>query len=627
MPPQTSIPLAIPNVVDSFFALTVDELKRYAAIVSNNVPTRKGELVVRLAQALTDPAEVRRLWEQLTPLQQQVVAEAVHNLGGCYNAEIIEAKYPKASAPQNARDYGGYGFVFGRGTGKKQATAFDLFFSYSSEVGRCIPSDLAVLLRSFVPKPAPMEMRSHDEPPTISPGPKQDPPPEIMVAETERVVFHDLLATLYLVQQGKVTVSATTRMPNLASLRHLRQRLLMGDYFAEQEYERAEDAIRPLALIMLVQAAKWAAPAGSGGKLELTRNGQALLAGPLEARHIREAWERWLKSDLLDELSRIRAIKGQQSKSVRLTKPAERREKLQATLRACPPGRWVELDDFFRYMRATNQSPSVERNMPTGLHIGSYPEYGWLGYNHIDYWDVVIGSYLRAVLWEYAATLGLIDIAYTRPEETPHSFGDLYGLDEYDYLSRYDGLLGLRLTNLGAYVAGLTDAYTPPASEPSAGPTVLKVLPNLDVVVTDASKVTPSDRAFLERVGTVQSQDVYRLSREQVLTAVEQGLGLEHVQRFLADKSGVPEAEWPQTVRTFFADLEQRMGALRDGGRVLLLEGDDPYLLTELAHTSELRSVVRLGEIDGKTVLLVPEDREAAVRRHLRKLGYIPRKN
>jgi hypothetical protein len=72
----------------------------------------------------------------------------------------------------------------------------------------------------------------------------------------------------------------------------------------------------------------------------------------------------------------------------------------------------------------------------------------------------VVGSYLRALLFEYAATLGMIEIAYTRPEETPHSFGDAYGLDEFEYLSRYDGLLGLRLTGLGAYALGLTDAYT-----------------------------------------------------------------------------------------------------------------------------------------------------------------------
>ena len=44
-----------------------------------------------------------------------------------------------------------------------------------------------------------------------------------------------------------------------------------------------------------------------------------------------------MKSDLLDELSRIRAIRGQQSRDVALTKPAGRREKLNLVLITVAP--------------------------------------------------------------------------------------------------------------------------------------------------------------------------------------------------------------------------------------------------------------------------------------------------
>src|SRR5262249_54556168 len=216
----------------------------------------------------------------------------------------------------------------------------------------------------------------------------------------------------------------------------------------------------------------------SGNKLELTKAGQALLGAPLGPPQIREAWERWLKSDLLDELSRIRNIKGQQAKGTRLTKPAERRTQLAAVLRICPAGRWVTMDELLRYMRAESLLPAIERNNPSRLGIGAYSSYydDGLGYSGANYWDVITGTYLRAILWEYVATLGLIEIAYTWPEETPHDFGDLYYLDA-DYLSRYDGLLALRLTNLGAYVLGLADTYTPPAAVAETGASILRVLP------------------------------------------------------------------------------------------------------------------------------------------------------
>ena len=452
----------------------------------------------------------------------------------------------------------------------------------------------------------------------------RDAPPEVFTSESERAVFHDLGATLYLAQQGKISVSPATSLPTLPTLRLLRQQLLVGDYFAD-EYERAEEAIRPLALVVLVQAARWAAPAPGGNKLELTRAGQALLGAQLGPRQIREAWERWLKSDVLDELSRVRSIKGQQAKGTRLTKPASRRVQLAEVLRRCPTDRWVRMDELLRYMRAERLLPAIERGTPA-LSVGSYTYYedSWT-YSSAKYWDVVIGSYLRATLWEYAATLGMVEIAYTRPEETPHDFGRLYGLDG-DYVSRYDGLLAIRLTNLGAYTLELADEYTPPPAALVSETPILKVLPNLDLVITDAERALPNDRAFIERIAEAQSQNVYRLSRDQLLEAAGGGLDLRQVREFLAARSGQAEAEFPQIVRVFFEDLEKRLNALREAGRMVVVEGDDPYLLTELSNNPALRGLAQLGSIGGRTVLLVPEEQETAARRQLKKLGYIPRK-
>ena len=55
----------------------------------------------------------------------------------------------------------------------------------------------------------------------------------------------------------------------------------------------------------------------------------------------------------------------------------------------------------------------------------------------------------------------------------------MWGTDDLSYLSRYDGLMHMRLTNLGAYCLGLTETYSPP---PAEARTVLTVRPNLEVV-------------------------------------------------------------------------------------------------------------------------------------------------
>jgi hypothetical protein len=614
-----------PTLDGALFRLNIDDLKWYLGALPGSIPTRKPELVAALKQALTDPATLQALWARLSAVQQQVVAEVAHHLGGLYNAGLIEAKYPGSPKPKNARGYSASFYVIG---GKKDpATPFDLFFFHDYDLGRYIPSDLAKRVRELAPAPPPPQLKSHAEPPDLSKRPKsKGPPPEMSVSTAERAVFHDLGATLYLIGQGKATISAATRLPALPTLRLLRQSLLLGDYFDSADYERAEDAIRPLALIVLAQAAKWAQPTAAGTKLELTKAGQALLGVPLGAQHVREAYTRWLKSDLLDELSRIRNIKGQGAKGIRLTKPADRRAQLDATLRAFAPDRWVTMDELLRYMRATNTLPAIERGGATALGVGAYNTYydDDLGYSTAKYWDVITGSYLRAALLEYVATLGLIEIAYTSAETTPHDFGSLYYL-EGEPLSRYDGLLAMRLTNLGAYVLGLTDDYSPPALVEESGAPVLKVLPNLDLVITDAAQVAPNERAFLERIAVPQSQDVYRLSRELLLEAANSGLDLLQIKQFLAAKSG--QAEFPQIVRVFFEDLEKRLGSLRELGTMLVLESDDPYLLTELANNPALRAQIQLGSIGDRTVLLIPEQHDVAVRKQLKKLGYIPRKS
>jgi len=336
---------------DALTSLTVDQLKWYAVLFPGGTPQRKPELVSRIEERLRDPSEMGRLWAALSPIEQQVVAEAVHELNGRYDAEVIPAKYPSA-APPNGASYSSCSDYSGRH--QQPATAYDVLFV--GEDGRLIPADLVRGLRALAPRPAPMVIRGLDSVPSGPTLRGAQEVPSVMLAETERSVFHDLTATLNVVEQGEVRVGATTRQP---TLRALRAQLLAGDYLDEEEasYDRADAAIRPFALIVLVQAAGWAVPGSTGGRLELTKTGRALLGKALGANEVREAWRRWLKSDLLDELSRVRAIKGQQSRSARLTKPSVRRDALAAILGACPVGRWVGLDELFRYVRAHRLGP------------------------------------------------------------------------------------------------------------------------------------------------------------------------------------------------------------------------------------------------------------------------------
>ena len=107
-------------------------------------------------------------------------------------------------------------------------------------------------------------------------------------------------------------------------------------------------------------------------------------------------------------------------------------------------------------MQAAGLDFSVTRD-PWSLYL-SDPEYGSLGYDGYHEWEFLEGRYLLCVLFEYAASLGMIDVAYTDPRGARPDYTELWGTDDLEFLSRYDGLRYVRLTALGAYCLGLTES-------------------------------------------------------------------------------------------------------------------------------------------------------------------------
>ena len=131
--------------------------------------------------------------------------------------------------------------------------------------------------------------------------------------DMERVALRDLPAMLRLVDLGRVAISAKTRRPSAAAVQRIAGELAGGDFFdPSQPKGRAEQPVGPIrafAWPWLLQAGKLAAVRGS--KLALTKAGHAALGAP-GAETLRRLWQHWIDNSILDEFSRVDAIKGQQ---------------------------------------------------------------------------------------------------------------------------------------------------------------------------------------------------------------------------------------------------------------------------------------------------------------------------
>jgi Helicase conserved C-terminal domain len=421
------------------------------------------------------------------------------------------------------------------------------------------------------------------------------------VRQTEPEALSNLSAVLQLCAAGRLRCSEKTHRPSAATVRAITDVLVGGDFYPDEP-------ISAFAWPLLLQAGALARLDGT--RLVLTPKGRKALGQPAH-EVIRGLWERWPRHAPLDELSRVDQIKGQRSATA-LTAAGPRRHAVTAALALCPRDEWIGVDELFARMRSVDKSPTIARSERGlwKLYLAD-PEYGSLGYDGHHDWPILEGRYTLAVLFEYAATLGLLDVDYVPPAGARDDFRHMWGADWIDALSRYDGLLAVRRTPLGSYAAGLTITYTPAPT--AAVHRTLQVLANFDIVATDTIL---ADRILLDAFAERTSDQVWTLSTASLMAAVDAGRTPGELATFMNDRAvhGIPS-----TVRQLLADVEDRARCVRDLGLVRVIECADPVVAILLSRDRTLRGLCsRIGE---RHLMLDPAN-EPKVRAALRKLGY-----
>ena len=556
-------------------------------------PRRKAELVAEI-EGLLRGESLRGLWDALDEIQQLAVREALGSPDGFFDRHHFKLKYGRLPA--------------GFGVAAAPSATLLHFFLYAPRRGGAeptiVPLELAGRLRGFVPPPPEAEVPTAEELPEGAPLTRRD---------MEQPAQHDLLAVLRLVEAGRIAVSTSTRRPGAAACQRVAEVLAGGDWFdwrAPRASRRVREIgpIRAFAWPCLVQAARLAELRGS--KLALTKAGRAALHAPA-AETLRAIWKRWLGNRLLDEFNRVDAIKGQTRGKGRRTMTAvpERRSTVADALSQCPVGRWVRFDEFGRWMQVAGFDFVVNRN-PWNLYLAE-PGYGSLGYDGSHDWPLIEGRYALCLLFEYAATLGLIDVAYTEPHGAREDYTHMWGSDDLLYLSRYDGLHSFRLNALGAYCLGIAEAFE--ASTP-ASRAALTLYPDLSIHAD--APLSPDERTLLETYAAAEADGVWHLDLDRALAAIEDGHDPDEFRKFLAARDYQP---LPETVDGFLQAAKRGARALKTRGAALLIDCADAEIAARL--TTDKRTA-RLCLRAGERLLAVPTASEAAFRKAARAMGY-----
>lgn len=592
LPLSTDMPVTLKIALEN---LNVPQLKDLASHLPGEKPPRKQELVDMIASAMLG-TKARALWDQLDEFQRAAVAVALHEDRGSHDPRRFFARYGAnpAFAATGVKSSGRY---------SSKASALGLFILYDPhERSQRIPTDLQAVLRAFVPPPVPIELSGAENLPEAE---------ALTVRLTERDAAQEALILMRTLEQTRVQVSEKTALPGAASLRALSEKLVSGDYYPwvekKHKWEQEIGPIRAFAWPMLLQAGGLATR--TGNRLTLTPAGVRALSAP-PAETLRTLWRKWQKSTLLDEYSRVDVVKGQGGKGRVMTAVVPRRVKIEDALMECPLGRWVSVDAFSRFMCAAGMDFEVTHD-PWRLYVCS-SDYGALGYDGNDGWNILQERYIFAFLFEYAATLGLIDVAFVDPTDARRDFHGMWGVDDLAFFSRYDGLRHIRLTPLGAYILGLTNEYRPSVVSSDLA---LSVLPSLQIKVTRGTPAV-EESLLLDNWAESVAPGIWRLDRERTLSAIEKGFDIGELRAFLERGDDMP---LPETVDSFIRNSEHNGKALKLLGTAVVVECRDAETARTIAQHKETSALCLA--TGGKTLVVRNEHLEK-FRQRVRVLGF-----
>ncbi len=509
-----------------------DDLKRLAPLICTDVPSRKADRIEAIVSAML--TDLKGVFSQLSPLAQKAVSETVHTWGGVFQGRLFVNKY-SASPYSQAKDR----------DSEKSGDLLCLFLIYGN-----MPVDLLEKLKDIVPKPPENTIIYLDE----------DPDDEYFeeegtVRKTSRAALENLATLLSLVTDKQIRVSATTGRATAATVRKITDLLYDGDWYDDDEIEPMQSFAWPL----LLQGGKLAKAEGSF--LQLTPAGRKAMKNNL-AGGIKTAWERWEKNKLIDEFSRVTAIKGQKSSRGRtMTSPVRRRPMLNNLLEDLEPGRWISVDELHRVMQSDSMYLFDMVNYNWKLYIADQ-HYGHI--DHDDTWPLLQFRYLLVYLLEYCATLGICDVVYRTPHFARDDFRSCWGTDDLTCLSHCDGLQYIRINDLGAFVLGHTDEY-----EIDNSTDKVFSFDGLDILYLGEDTIPPGQALYLDKIAERKEVDSWRLSVSSLLTAISGGEDLAKIKTMLTSAStqGVG-----REIEELFTDVERRSTAFVNVGQTTLIE-------------------------------------------------------
>ncbi|HLC16506.1 MAG TPA: hypothetical protein VJL89_09810 [Thermodesulfovibrionia bacterium] len=327
-----------------------------------------------------------------------------------------------------------------------------------------------------------------------------------------------------------------------------------------------------------------------------------------------DSYTKYLLRELLFHLKGIHNLRGGYLGQEHSRNEATVRASLLNFFRSIAVSKWFRIEDVIKNMLYRSMSVEIisKSTAYSYLHflkpdeeVTRYTSYNKTSILSGMYHDTVAVPCIKAAMFVFAS-FGLLDIAYRAPKNP------LFQLKDKEYLSVFDGLEYIRLTELGAYIFGLTQTYEVKIKEEKAKATLDEQRLILTLDKTDLLK-----SMILDQIADKISDTCYKVSYQSFLRECRSDKELKNkIQLFKQTIS----SELPSVWKAFFDELNNRVNPLNEvQGMVVYKLKEDRELAELMARDEVLKKYILKAE---NYHIVVSEKDKAKVLRRLEEFGF-----
>lgn len=564
---------------------TNDQLKNRLAHLAPEFPVagkRKQELMDALSKRLT-AIGLRQYVDRLDGDERAIVAEACHDPEGRLDERRLQARlgYRPPCLDRS--------LSWSQGIHRHAA----LFWQPERRIYRsAIPAPICAKLRELLPAPEPIRM----EPQPLADSVLQSYQP----AEREHAAPAELIHLIAHLKAGKISISAGSGNPTAATIGSVSA--VLGEYFPDDEYGSGQ--IKARGWLNLLLGCPWVDCSRS--KPQLTAAALAVLQQP-PPQILKALWDSWKTNGKLDEYDRLPAISVRNRKQT-LTPPVSRRQQVIAALASCPTEQWLSFSQFSRMVRTNGFAFEMTHRLDQ-CYFGD-PRYGEIHYmSDAGLWQAMQESYLQCLLFEYLATLGMVDLCFEPAAESGQCYEHPLCEQDVAHINRYAGLHYFRITALGAWCLGLSNHYQQPLTE-----TPLTV--RQGGLLQFRQPPSAEEQLFINGYAEQEGTELWRLNQPLMLQQVENGQSLQPLLAFITSRD--PQL-LPQDCEALINHCQRHGQALSLAGEALLLNCLSEQIAVTIANHPATRKFVKLQQ---GSLLAIPAGTLNAFRQTLHSLGF-----